>query len=116
MPVRKPEHQQHRKARREDRQHAKDGIAGNRQDQHAPPPDLVGQPAEAVGADQHAEEEQCARLQRLRHRQPEGGRDRGRGEADGQHLHGIGCPDETENPQKPALKGAGSGPIQSLVD
>jgi hypothetical protein len=47
------------------------------------------------------EEKQRPRLQRLRHRQPEGRGNRGGGEADSQHLHGIGRPDQSENPEKP---------------
>ena len=42
--------------------------------------------------------------------------ERGRGEADRQHLHGVGRPDQAEDGEQPILERAGADGLERLVD
>ncbi len=100
------QHQQPGELGREGRGHAGAGIDHHRHHQHRAAPDAVGQAAEDEGADQHADEEEGAGLQCLGHRLAEGLGDGRCAEADGQHLHGVGQPDQAEDHEEPVLEPA----------
>jgi hypothetical protein len=108
--------QQHLEVRREGRSEPENRIDQYGDDQHAAATEPVGKPAEAPGADQHAQKERGSGLHRRRNRQAELGRDGRRREADRQNLHGIGCPDQTENGQQTIMKRTGTDSTQRLID
>jgi hypothetical protein len=68
------------------------------------------------GADQHSEKKRRAALDRLRHRQAKFAGDARRRKADGQHLHGIGGPDQPEQGEETQLKGTNARGRESGVE
>lgn len=109
------EEQQPGEIGRERRGHAKAGVDHDRHHQHRTTPDAVGQAAEHEGADQHADEEEGPRLQRLRHGDAEGFRDRRRGEADRQHLHRVRQPYQAEDHEQAILEFTDACRLQALL-
>ena len=100
----------------EDRGQPEGGVDQHGDDQHPAAADPVGEPAEAPGAQQHAEEEGGAGLDRLRDRQAEARGERGCGEADRQHLHRVRRPDQAEDRQQAMLERADADPeLDQLV-
>ena len=112
----KAQHQKRGEIGCKDRGQTEERIATHRQQQHLAPADAVGDAPKQRRAGEHAQKEQRAGLQRLRHAQAEAGRDRGDGKADGDDLHRIRRPDQSEYAQKPPLKAPGTALRQGLVD
>ena len=94
---------------------AEAGVDQHRGHQHRAAPDAVRQAAEHEGADQHADEEEGAGLQRARHGDVEGFRDARGGEADRQDLHGVGHPDQAEDDEQAVLEFADACGLDALL-
>jgi hypothetical protein len=103
------QHEQPGQFWREGRCDAGERVDDDGNHQHGAAANAVGQAAEDDRAHQHPDEEERAGLQRLGHRDAERLGDGRRAEADRQHLHGIGEPDQAEDDEEAILKLADTG-------